>query len=325
MLNNITYIGVDIAKEKFDICIYDSNFSSSVYETYSNNIEGFDNFLSLIKSSNDLKYIRVGMEATSTYMTQLQIYLDNLNVKYILINPKQIHHYIKYKNFESKTDKLDSYYIADYITTLEDLKFNSSHSKVKFEYKTIQAYTNLIIKTETHIKGLESSILGQDFMNIDLEADLLTFKTLLKKQKNKYEIRLIDIARQAMPEYDYIKQDLQGVGDKTLCAVLPIIYEVSTVYTSKQIQSFLGFAIVYAESGSSLHKKQKISKSGNSYARKMLYMAAVSSIRSNSFLKDKYNRLVENGKPPKVALVAISAHILRAIYSKLNYYKALQK
>jgi len=74
MLNNITYIGVDIAKEKFDICIYDSNFSSSVYETYSNNIEGFDNFLSLIKSSNDLKYIRVGMEATSTYMTQLQIY-----------------------------------------------------------------------------------------------------------------------------------------------------------------------------------------------------------------------------------------------------------
>ena len=323
MSNDITYIGVDIAKDKFDICIYNGSSSSCVYETYSNNLDGFFNFLSLIKLKNDLEDVRIGFEATSTYMTQLQIYLDKSNVKYILINPKQIHHYIKYKNYESKTDKLDSYYIADYITTLEDTKFNSSHSKIKFEYKTIQAYTDLIIKTQTHIKGLESSILNEEFTNEDLKKDVLEFKALLKKHKNKYELEIVKLAKQAMPEYESIKSDLQGVGDKTLCAVLPLIYETSNKYTHKQMQSFFGFNIVYNDSGSSVSKKQKISKTGNSYARKMLYMSAVASVQRNSFLKDKYNRLKENGKPTKVALVAISAHILRAIVTKLNYYKAL--
>ena len=323
MSNDITYIGVDIAKEKFDICVYSGSSSSLVYETYSNDLDGFFSFLSLIKLKCSLENVRIGFEATSTYMTQLQIYLDKAKIKYILINPKQIHHYIKYKNYESKTDKLDSYYIADYITTLEDKKFNSSHSKIKFEYKTIQAYTNLIIKTQTHIKWLEASILNDDFTNEDMKKDLLDFKSFLKKQKNKYEIEQVKLAKQAMPEYEYIKNDLQGVGDKTLCAVLPLIYDTSTKYTQKQIQSFLGFNIVYNDSGSSVNKKQRMSKSGNSYARRMLYMSAVSSVQRNSFLKDKYNRLIENGKPSKVALVAISSHILRAIVTKLNYYKSL--
>jgi hypothetical protein len=31
--NDITYIGVDIAKLKFDICLHNGNFSSCVYES----------------------------------------------------------------------------------------------------------------------------------------------------------------------------------------------------------------------------------------------------------------------------------------------------
>jgi len=43
-INEVTYIGVDIAKSKFDICIYNGNFSSCVYQSYSNDLDGFKNF-----------------------------------------------------------------------------------------------------------------------------------------------------------------------------------------------------------------------------------------------------------------------------------------
>jgi transposase len=324
-MSNISFVGVDIAKSKIDVCLYDSNFSNCVYATYKNDSLGFLELFSLLESVNIIKHIRIGFEATSTYMVNLQKFLDSLSVKYILINPKKLHHFIKYKNFESKTDKLDSYYIAYYITTLNDSSFNSSSNKTKNLYKGYQALINLVIKTETHLKALDDSVLSSDFTSPNLVNELLTLRETLSKTKNKLTLEHIQVMRFSIPEYDFIKKDLVGVGDKTLLAVLPLIYDVSEKYSIKQLQSFIGLNPVYKDSGSSIHKKQRISKSGNSEARKMLYMSAVASLSSNAELKLKYKRLVERGKPHKVALIAISAHIFRAIVNKLNYYKNLHE
>ena len=274
---------------------------------------------------NDLQDIRIGLEATSTYMINLQIQLDTQEINYLLINPKKLHHYIKYKHTESKTDKLDSYYIADYITNLEDKSFNSSHSKTKMLYKTYASYLNMIIKTETHIKGITDSVMNDDFISPSLKTEILSFNENLRKTKKKVLQESLEVIKISMPEYDHIKNDLSGVGDKTLLAVLPLIYDISEDYSLKQLQSFLGLNPVYKDSGSSVHKKQYISKAGNKEARKMLYMASLSSVQSNGILREKYERLLANGKPKKLALVAISAHIFRAIVTKLNYYKNLNK
>ena len=59
----------------------------------------------------------------------------------------------------------------------------------------------------------------------------------------------------------------------------------------------------------------------------MLYMCAVGIVadKNDGIMKLKYEKLIKNGKPKKVALVAVSAHIFRGIVSKLNYYKNLNK
>ncbi len=322
-INDISHIGVDIAKDKFDICLNNGNFSSCVYQSYSNNLDGFFNFFSFLESANHLENIRIGLEATSTYMINLQKYLDTHKIKYILINPRKLNHFIKYKHSNNKTDKLDSYYISDYITSLQDKDFNSSYSKTKTLYKSYNAYINLIIKTETHIKGLTDSIMNDDFISPTLKIEILEFNEHLQKTKKKALKELLEVTKISMPEYEHIKSDLVGVGNKTLLAVLPLIYDISNKYTMKQLQSFVGLNPVYTDSGSSVHKKQRISKHGNKEARKMLYMSSLSAIQNNEFLKEKYQRLLANGKPKKLALVAISAHIFRAIVTKLNYYKAL--
>ncbi|MDO8454094.1 MAG: transposase [Sulfurimonas sp.] len=324
-INDITYIGVDIAKLKFDVCLHNGNFSNCVYESYSNDFDGFFNFFSFLESANLLQNIRLGLEATSTYMVNLQKYLDSHSIKYILINPSKLHHYIKYKNFESKTDKLDSYYIADYLTTLDDKLFNSSHSGTKTLYKSYSGYINLVIKAETHLKGLNDSILNDDFTSLTLKNEIIALKLAFTKTKNVALKELITTIKISMPEYDLVKNDLIGVSDKTLLAVLPIIYDISQTSSLKQLQSLIGLNPVYKDSGTSVHKKQHISKSGNHEVRKMLYMSAVGSVRTNTEIKIKYDRLLANGKPTKVALIAISAHIFRAIITKLNYYKSLNQ
>ncbi len=49
--------------------------------------------------------------------------------------------------------------------------------------------------------------------------------------------------------------------------------------------------------------------------RKVLYMAAVASLRCNNKLKAFYNRLINNGKPAKVALTAVMRKLLAFMHA----------
>lgn len=49
---------------------------------------------------------------------------------------------------------------------------------------------------------------------------------------------------------------------------------------------------------------------GRPYVRNMLYMAAQSAVRYNEEMKIIYERLVEKGKPKKVALVAVMRKLI---------------
>lgn len=51
---------------------------------------------------------------------------------------------------------------------------------------------------------------------------------------------------------------------------------------------------------------------------KVLYMAAVASLRCNLQLKGFYNHLIANHKPPKVALVAVMHKFLKFMNAVLN-------
>ncbi|WP_373002200.1 transposase [Sulfurimonas sp.] len=321
----ITYVGIDMAKSKFDICIYDGDFSNCIYETYSNNDDGFSKLLSYFNSINHLVDFRIGVEATSTYMIELQKFLDGEKIRYILINPKRIKYYKRYKNFENKTDKLDSYYIADYITTLKDNLFNSNYDHTKYTYKAYQAYINSLTKYQTQQKGLGDSILSDSFVSPSLRNNIIKANETIDKVRSESIIEFTKLIKIAMPEFDLIKADIVGVSDMTLLAVLPLIYDVVDTYSKKQLQSYIGLNIIYNDSGSSVNKKQRVSKNGSELARKQLYMSAVSAVQHNSIVKEKYHRFRDNNKPHQVAMVACSAHLFRAIVSKLKYYKGLNK
>jgi len=118
-----------------------------------------------------------------------------------------------------------------------------------------------------------------------------------------------------------IKNDIRGVGYTTLFYVLPLVYDSVDKFSVKQLQSYLGLDPVVKESGTSVKGAGRMSKAGSALARKNLYMASVAGIRFNPKLRQKYDRLVSQGKHPKQALGAVSAQIFRAIVARLKYYK----
>ncbi|UQN08411.1 transposase [Deinococcus sp. QL22] len=65
------------------------------------------------------------------------------------------------------------------------------------------------------------------------------------------------------------------------------------------------------EAGSSIHRRERISKTGNAHLSRTAYLAALGAQRSKSRMDDFYHYIRAEGQPPKAALVALERKLLR--------------
>ena len=80
----IIYVGIDIAKKKFDYCAIDSKLRIIKRGILITNSSGFSEFLKIIKNYRNIK---MRMESTNIYHVNLYNYLINNNRNTILLNP----------------------------------------------------------------------------------------------------------------------------------------------------------------------------------------------------------------------------------------------
>ncbi|MGH9455897.1 MAG: transposase [Terriglobia bacterium] len=72
-------------------------------------------------------------------------------------------------------------------------------------------------------------------------------------------------------------------------------------------------------SGTSVHKKVRISKAGNKHLRRALYMPALVAVRHQANLRAFYEHLLARGKTKLQALVAAMRKLLHAIYGMFKH------
>ena len=68
------------------------------------------------------------------------------------------------------------------------------------------------------------------------------------------------------------------------------------------------------QSGSSVNKPMRISKAGNVYIRRALFMPALVAIQHDQAVRASYFRLLQRGKPKMKANIAVMRKRLHAIY-----------
>jgi transposase len=75
-----------------------------------------------------------------------------------------------------------------------------------------------------------------------------------------------------------------------------------------------GLDPVHQQSGSSVHKLSRISRAGNRYLRRALYMPALVAVRWNPHLKAFYELLQARHKTKLQAVIAVARKLLHAIH-----------
>ena len=129
------------------------------------------------------------------------------------------------------------------------------------------------------------------------------------------------IAKQcAVPEVELLKT-FTGINDFSAIGLLLEIQTVKRFISVKKLASFLGLHPVYKISGDGTGRF-RMSKKGRKEARHILFMAALTAIRSNPLIRSIYLHHVEKGME-KMAAIGVCMHkIVRIIYGMLKHNKA---
>ena len=149
------YVGIDVAKDKHD-CFITNSDSEILFKSFtiSNNKEGFNELYRRIESvSDDLTKVKVGLEATGHYSYNLLGFLLDKGLTTFVINPLHTNLYRKSLSLrKTKTDKVDAHTIASMIMSDVNLKSYSDTSYHNEELKSLTRYRFDKVKERAQLK-----------------------------------------------------------------------------------------------------------------------------------------------------------------------------
>jgi transposase len=129
----------------------------------------------------------------------------------------------------------------------------------------------------------------------------------------------LDQALHASPLWrarDDLLRSVPGVGPILALTLLAELPELGTL-THKQLAALVGVAPLNRDRG--FARGKRLIWGGRARVRSPLYRSALSAVRYNPVLRAFWARLREQGKPPKVALVACMHKLLTILNAMLTH------
>ena len=289
-------VGIDVGKEKLDVCYPDGK-----KETVRNTKSGRRKVIKKAVKSGAI----VCFEATGPYDEALAEECLALGVGAVRLDAWGTRRFAESQGRLEKTDSIDCEMIRDYAASLKDekLHFVKPRSDAQKRLaKAVRARRNLL-KARALIANQFEDVLDKETAR-HLKHALASLDRDIGKVDAECEAAIA--ADPVLRELDRRFQMVKGVGpclSRTVLAQCPDIGD----FNSKSIAKMCGIAPLDHESCTI--KLTARPRRGRSDLREEFYMAAVSACRNNHVLKAFYLRLLANGKPRKVALVAVARRL----------------
>lgn len=307
-------IGVDVSKIKLDYCVYNGNVVVKGELKYDdkNMKKLFDPY------KNKKEDVLVVMEATGTYHLRLSTFLTTNDIPYSIVNPFTIKKYAEVKMLRAKTDAVDAKLISIFGYEQQPPQFKPKSK----EQETMISLLKLIddfIQTKTdyerRLEAVKQNPANSKIIINDIKSTIKYFQQKIEeREKDLYNLVITHYS----DEFNRYK-NIISVGNKTAAIFVAYFGSFENFETSKQVASYIGINPSPKISGKSVRGRGKISKKGNGYIRKQLYMASLSAIQHNPRCKVFYERLRANGKEHKVARVATMNKLMKQIFAIGKY------
>jgi transposase len=257
-------------------------------------------------------------ESTGGYQRDLVRALQQAGVPVSVVMARRIRAFARARGLRAKTDKIDAQLLSAFGAALQPpaaRTLEPAHERLKELLRTRTVLLEQLNDEASHAEHCTDPLL----------IALAKARVELLKTQCRQIVRVIKELIAATPGWqarcERIQQ-VQGMGPINAWTMLAELPELGTLERG-QAGALVGAAPDPDDSGPR-HGKRHIS-GGRPQVRKILYMAALTASRKNPVLSVFYQRLIKNGKPPRLALTALMrklAELLNLLLKKPDFVLA---
>ncbi|GEM50156.1 IS110 family transposase [Deinococcus cellulosilyticus] len=258
------------------------------------------------------------MEATGVYSQRIAHAIYTAGCQVSVVNGAQIKYFARTKLRRGKTDKMDAELIAQYGLIMKPAVWQPTRDELE-HLRALMSERDAIQTLITMEKGRHHAMDHQQNPCLTVVERCEARQKLLGEQLDQVDEEIKNtIQNDAILKAQVdLLCSIPGVGLLTASILLTETHHLENLETAKQWAAYAGLSPVPRESGQ-FKGRTTISKVGNKKIRNILYLSALTVSRMHNEQTEFYQRLVEAGKPKKVALIALARKILRICFAVLR-------
>jgi transposase len=287
----LAHVGIDVSKARLDVFIR----PLGERRRFANSDVGIGELVEWLRGL-DVAIARIGLEATGGYEQATARALSEAGLAVSVLDPMRVRRFAQAGAIRAKNDAIDARLIAEFLATFVTglVAFDPERCRLgelcQARRVLLEAKTRLGNAAEHLHDELTRRIAARRIRSIDGDLAALekAIVTLLRSV-------------QRLAHIDSLLRSVKSVGPITAATLIAELPELGAL-SRREIAALVGVAPFDQDSGA--WRGQRHIAGGRTTVRCALYMAALAGIRHNPWIGDFYRRLVQRGKPAKVALTA---------------------
>lgn len=318
------YVGIDISKEKCNLC-YRDGLEIVMEEESANDVKALKKSLSAVLKTFNVAFdeVLVCAEYTGRYIYPLTVACHELDIFLWMDDPTRIKNSMGLTR--GKNDVIDAARIAEYA-----YRYSDKAIRYRIPDAALVSMKSLLVDREFLLidkKRYQSQITDQKryMASGDFKHKCARWKKVIRAIAEQIkaidaEIESLIAANPVLTRQKELLTSIDGVGDRIAINMIAITGGFTRFQNARQFCSFAGLTPYKYDSGTSVHSKAKISKRANQTMKALLHLAAVGAAThmKESEYRDYFDRKIKDGKHVICILNVVRAKIVHRMFSVIR-------
>jgi transposase len=313
------YVGIDVSKARLDVFLVrvteGETGDKREGQQFTNTLTGYGKLHAWLSRRLKAEQVHICMEATGSYSEAAASYLYEQGYRVSVVNPARVKGYAASQMQRNKTDKLDAALLADFCRRQEPVAWTPpapALRQLQQMVRHLEDLNNARQQAQNHLE--DASLLPALVEHWQAQLKLLEAHIAQTQQAIRDHLdQHPDLKQQA----DLLRS-IPGLGDLTIGKLLGECRDIRAFDNVRQLVAFVGLNPRHHVSGTSIHKRPTISRTGSSSLRAALFMPALTAMRFNPLLRAFADRLRARGLAGKALVVAVMRKLLHLVYGVLK-------
>lgn len=301
----LQWVGIDVSKAYLDVYLHPlaKQWRSPNNET---------GIAQILQALAPLNLALVVLEATGGMEQAMAQALSQAAIAVVVSNPRRVRDFAKALGKLAKTDRIDAAVLARYGAAVQP-EVRALASEAAQELQALVNRRQQLVEMLSAERNRHSSERTPK-AKAQIERHIEWLKQEVKALDEQIQAQLNQSVQ--WQQQQAILQSVPGVGAVTASTLIALLPELGQL-SRQQIASLVGVAPVNCDSGKMRGKRFVMG--GRARVRSVLFMAALVATRCNRVIGEFYRRLLGQGKPKKLALVACMRKLVVMLNAMLKH------